>query len=142
MGIYESDSYLTLNPQSTWKCCYSKDQLISKLSAALSVIPGVAYEFTQPMEMRMDEALTGIRGDVAIKIFGDDINSLQDLARHVLAGISRVSGAFNPQMGQTAVSPLLQIDIKRDQPTTYGPNNASARRVLGQIDGCISIADQ
>src|SRR5260370_37728377 len=88
MGIQESDSYLTLNPQNKWKCCRNKDELIGKLSAALSAIPGVAYEFTQPMEMRMDEALTGIRRDVAISICGADINTLPDVARNRVAVVS------------------------------------------------------
>ncbi len=141
MGIYESDSYLTLNPQSTWKCCRSKDELISKLSAALSVIPGVAYEFTQPMEMRMDEALTGIRGDVAIKIFGDDINTLQDLARQVLSVISTVPGAFNPQMEQTSGVPELQIEINRDELARYGLNVSDVREMIETLVGGTQVSE-
>jgi heavy metal efflux system protein len=141
MGIYESDSYLTPNPQSTWKCCHSKDQLISKLSAALAVVPGVAYQFTQPMEMRMDEALTGIRGDVAIKIFGDDINMLQDLARRVLSVVSAVPGAFNPQMEQTAGVPQLQIDINREQLARYGLNVSDVREMIGTLVGGTQVSE-
>ena len=73
MGIYESDSYLRLAPRNEWRCCRDKQELIEKLSQALEKIPGVTYTFTQPMEMRLDETVTGIRGDVAIKIFGDDL---------------------------------------------------------------------
>src|SRR4051794_10221190 len=72
MAIYESDSYLQLAPKNQWKCCRSKEELIEKLSDELRKIPGVAYTFTQPMEMRLDETVTGIRGYVAVKIFGDD----------------------------------------------------------------------
>ena len=141
MGIYESDSYLTLNPQSTWKCCHNKDELIGRLSAALSAIPGVGYEFTQPMEMRMDEALTGIRGDVAIKVFGDDINSLQDLARQVLSVISTVPGAFNPQMEQTSGVPQLQIDINRDELARYGLNVSDVREMIGTLIGGTQVSE-
>jgi heavy metal efflux system protein len=141
MGIYESDSYLTLNPQSTWKCCSSKDQLIGKLSAALSAIPGVAYEFTQPMEMRMDEALTGIRGDVAIKIFGDDINTLHDFARQVLSVISTVPGAFNPQMEQTSGVPQLQIQINRDELARYGLNVSDVREMIETLVGGTQVSE-
>jgi len=141
MGIYESDSYLTLNPQSTWKCCSSKDQLIGKLSAALSAIPGVAYEFTQPMEMRMDEALTGIRGDVAIKIFGDDINALHDLARQVLSVISTVPGSFNPQMEQTSGVPQLQIQINRDELARYGLNVSDVREMIETLVGGTQVSE-
>ena len=141
MGIYESDSYLTLNPQSTWQCCHSKDQLISKLSLALSAIPGVAYEFTQPMEMRMDEALTGIRGDVAVKIFGDDINTMQDLARRVLSVVSTVPGAFNPQMEQTSGVPQLQIQINRDELARYGLNVSDVREMIGTLVGGTQVSE-
>jgi cobalt-zinc-cadmium resistance protein CzcA len=72
MGIYESDSYLRLAPKEQWRCCRDKQQLIEKLSNTLQEIPGVSYTFMQPMEMRLEETVTGIRGDVAIKIFGDD----------------------------------------------------------------------
>jgi len=141
MGIYESDSYLTLNPQSTWKCCHNKDELIVKLSGALSAIPGVAYEFTQPMEMRMDEALTGIRGDVAIKIFGDDINALQDLARQVLSVISAVPGAFNPQMEQTSGVPEVQIEINRDELARYGLNVSDVREMIETLVGGTQVSE-
>jgi cobalt-zinc-cadmium resistance protein CzcA len=141
MGIYESDSYLTLNPQSTWKCCRNKDELIGRLSAALSAIPGVAYEFTQPMEMRMDEALTGIRGDVAIKIFGDDINTLHDLARQVLSVISTVPGAFNPQMEQTSGVPQLQIEINRDELARYGLNVSDVREMIATLVGGTQVSE-
>jgi heavy metal efflux system protein len=141
MGIYESDSYLTLNPQSTWKCCHNKDELTEKLSAALSAIPGVAYEFTQPMEMRMDEALTGIRGDVAIKIFGDDINALQGLARQVLSVISTVPGAFNPQMEQTSNVPQLQIEINRDELARYGLNVSDVREMIATLVGGTQVSE-
>jgi heavy metal efflux system protein len=130
MGVYESDSYLTLNPQHTWKCCRTKDALIGKLSTALSTIPGVAYEFTQPMEMRMDEALTGIRGDVAVKIFGDDINTLRNLAKQVLAVISAVPGAFNPQMERTTGVPQLQIEINRAELARHGLNVSDVREMI------------
>jgi heavy metal efflux system protein len=141
MGIYESDSYLTLNPRSTWRCCHSKDELIGKLSAALSVIPGVAYEFTQPMEMRMDESLTGIRGDVAIKIFGDDMNKLQGLARQVLSVISSIPGAFNPQMEQTSGVPQLQIEINRDELARYGLNVSDVREMIETLVGGIQVSE-
>src|SRR6202045_674216 len=141
MGIYESDSYLTLNPQRNWKCCHSKDELTGKLSRALSAIPGVAYEFTQPMEMRMDEALTGMRGAVAIKIFGDDINVLQDVARNVLSVIATVPGAFNPQMEQTSGVPQVQIEINRDELARYGLNVSDVREMIATLVGGTQVSE-
>src|ERR1700693_2902211 len=141
MGIYESDSYLTLNPQKTWKCCHSTDELTGRLAAALSAIPGVAYEFTQPMEMRMDEALTGIRGDVAIKIFGDDINTLHNLAGQVLSAISTVPGAFNPQMEQTSGVPQVQIEINRHELARYALNVSDVRETIETLVGGTQVSE-
>jgi len=135
MGVYESDSYLTLAPPDKWKCCRNKDQLIGKLSAALTAIPGVSYTFTQPMQMRMDEVITGIRGDVAVKIFGDDIGVLQDLAARVLAAISAVPGAFNPQMERTSGVPQLEIEINRNELARYGLNVSSVREAIEALIG-------
>src|SRR3954447_17033211 len=93
MSVYESDAYLTLAPKSEWHCCGSKEELVQKLSEALNKIPGVVYEFTQPMQMRMDEVVTGIRGDVALKIFGEDVNTLEALAVRAQKVVGSVPGA-------------------------------------------------
>ncbi len=135
MGVYESDSYLTLNPQSTWKRFHTKDELTGRLSAALAAVPGVSFNFTQPMEMRMDEVVTGIRGDVAIKIFGDEIGTLQDLAARVLSAISTVPGAFNPQMEVTSGVPELQIQINRAELARYGLNVSDVGEVIESLLG-------
>ena len=71
---------------------------MGKLSTALQTIPGVTYNFSQPMEMRLDETVTGIRGDVAIKIFGDDVRTLEMLGKRMLALVSSIPGADDPQM--------------------------------------------
>ena len=76
MGIYESDSYLQLAPNDTNGAVLPEQAGVGRETVRLlfEKIPGVTYSFTQPMEMRLDETVTGIRGDVAIKIFGDDLN--------------------------------------------------------------------
>lgn len=141
MGVYESDSYLTLQPQSEWKCCRNKDQLIGKLSAALSTIPGVSYTFTQPMEMRMDEVVTGIRGDVAIKIFGDDIGTLQDLAQKTLAAVAATPGAFNPQMEMTSGVPQMQIQLNRAELARYGLNVSEVQDMIETLVGSRVVSE-
>ncbi len=135
MGVDESDSYLTLSPSRTWKCCRTKDELAGKLSAALAKIPGVSYTFSQPMEMRMDEQLTGVRGDVAIKIFGDDINVLQDLASRTLRAISSVPGAFNPQMEMNSAVRTLQIQVNRSELARYGLNVSDVGEMVESLIG-------
>jgi cobalt-zinc-cadmium resistance protein CzcA len=133
MGVYESDSYLTLRPEREWKCCRSKYELVGKLAAALRTIPGIAYTFTQPMEMRMDEIVTGIRGDVAIKIFGDDIGVLHDLAVRTLAAVAATPGAFNPQMEMTSGVPQLQIQLNRAELARYGMNVSEVQEAVESL---------
>src|SRR5216684_2877903 len=135
MGVDESDSYLTLSPSRTWRCCRTKDELAGKLSTALAKIPGVSYTFSQPMEMRMDEQLTGVRGDVAIKIFGDDINVLQDLASRTLRAISSVPGAFNPQMEMNSAVRTLQIQVNRSELARYGLNVSDVGEMVESLIG-------
>ena len=133
MGIYESDSYLQLAPKNRWKCCRSKDELIEKLSNALEKIPGVTYTFTQPMEMRMDETVTGIRGDVAIKIFGDDLKILDNLGKRTLAIISSIPGAAEPQMEVTSGVAELQIDLDRPALVRYGLNVSDVQEIVENL---------
>lgn len=135
MGIYESDSYLQLAPRGKWKCCRSKQELIEKLSSALEKIPGVTYTFTQPMEMRMDETVTGIRGDVAIKIFGGDLKVLDELGKRVLAVISSIPGAAEPQMEVTSGVAELQIDVDRPSLARYGLNVSDVQEIIENLVG-------
>jgi len=135
MGIYESDSYLQLAPKEQWKCCRNKQELIEKLSDALQKIPGVAYTITQPMEMRMDETVTGIRGDVAIKIFGDDLKTLEELGRRTLAIVSAIPGAAEPQMEVTSGVAEWQVEIDRPALARYGLNVADVQEVIGTLVG-------
>jgi heavy metal efflux system protein len=141
MGIYESDSYLRLTPRSEWKCCRNKQELIEKLSEALRKIPGVAYNFTQPMEMRLDETVTGIRGDVAIKIFGDDLKTLEDLGRRTLAIISSIPGAAEPQMEVTSGVAELQVNINRPALARYGLNVSDVQEVIETLVGSKPISE-
>lgn len=135
MGIYESDSYLQLAPKDQWRCCRSKQELIETLSNALEKIPGVTYTISQPMEMRMDETVTGIRGDVAIKIFGDDLKVLDDLGKRTLALISSLPGAAEPQMEVTSGVAELQVDVDRPALARYGLNVSEVQEIVENLVG-------
>ena len=135
MGIYESDSYLQLAPRNNWKCCRNKQELIEKLSEALQEIPGVTYTFTQPMEMRLDETVTGVRGDVAVKIFGGDLKTLEDLGKRVLNMIASVPGAAEPQMEVLSGVAELQVDATRPALARYGLNVSDVQEVVETLVG-------
>jgi cobalt-zinc-cadmium resistance protein CzcA len=99
MGLNQTDSFLVLRPRDTWRM-QSKDELIAAIRAVLDDFPGVDYAFTQPIEMRVDEMLTGVRGDLAIKIFGHNQEQLNSTADAIVKSLHAVQGAedvFTPR---------------------------------------------
>ncbi len=141
MGVYESDSYVNFWPKKQWKCCKTKQQLSGKLQKALDAIPGVTYEFTQPMEMRIAETITGVRGDAALKIFGPDLDTLEKLGRRALAIISAVPGASEPQMERISGEPQLEIRINRAAAARYGLSVADIQEVIQTLIGSRQISE-
>jgi cobalt-zinc-cadmium resistance protein CzcA len=122
MGINEGDTYLLLKPSETWKRFHTKDELIQALSKLLDQIPGVAYSFTQPMAMRIDETISGVKADLAIKVFGDDFRTLEALGQQALRVVSRVRGAAEAQMEITSGVPDLSIQVDRGALARFGLN--------------------
>ena len=122
MGINEGDTYLVLKPTDEWRRFHTKADLIAKLDEDLHHIPGVAYSFTQPMAMRMDETVSGVKADLAVKIFGDDFATLDRLGQQVLRAVSRVRGAADAQMEVTSGVAELSVRIRRDLLARYGLN--------------------
>ncbi len=99
MGLNETDSFLVLKPQSEWKV-NNKEELIEKIRDVLNDFPGIAFTFTQPIEMRVSEMLTGVRGDLAIKVFGenfDDLNTTADLIVNSISGIEGAEDVYSPR---------------------------------------------
>ncbi|MDQ2842862.1 MAG: CusA/CzcA family heavy metal efflux RND transporter [Acidobacteriota bacterium] len=141
MSIYESDSYISLVPKSNWKCCRTKAELVDKLSKALEEIPGVAYEFTQPMQMRMDEVVTGIRGDVAVKIFGEDVDMLDELATRVEKTISSVHGAADITKDVASGVPELRIELDRGELARYGLNVSDVQGFVEALLGGKQVSE-
>ena len=122
MGINEGDTYLTLRPMRSWTHFHSKDELIDALDKELAKIPGLNYDFTQPMAMRVDETVSGVKADLAIKIFGDDFGTLDNLAEQVVRVVGAVRGAADPQIELTSGVAELAIRVRRDQLARYGLN--------------------
>src|SRR5206468_3053481 len=122
MGINEGDTYVLLRPTKEWKRFHTKTDLIAALDKELNTIPGVAFSFTQPMAMRIDETVSGVKADLAIKIFGDDFRTLDTLGQQALRSISSVRGAADPQMEITTGVAELSIRIDRVALARYGLN--------------------
>jgi cobalt-zinc-cadmium resistance protein CzcA len=141
MGIYQGDVYVLLKPYEEWPTGVTKDDLIERMSKALAKVPGVAYNFTQPMAMRLDETISGVKGDVAIKIFGEDPRTLEQLAEQVLRVVTTVRGAADAQMEMTTGVAELQVIIDRQQLARYALNVADVREVIETAVGGRFISD-
>jgi len=122
MGINEGDTYLLLRPTNTWKRFHTKEELIAALDKELAQIPGIAYNFTQPMAMRIDETISGVKADLAIKVFGDDFRTLDALGQQVLRAVSTVQGAADAQMEITSGVAELSVRVDRAALARFGLN--------------------
>ncbi|SNZ01426.1 CusA/CzcA family heavy metal efflux RND transporter [Flagellimonas pacifica] len=115
-----ADVFVILKPQNEWVSADSKDELIDKMKEAVSIVPGVNYEFTQPIEMRFNELLEGIREDVAIKIYGEDIAVLAAKAEEITKIIAGTSGIGDMRAEATSGLPQMTIKYNRNKLAQYG----------------------
>lgn len=120
MSMEEIDMIIKLNPKDSWVNANSKEELADRFKEALSVIPGIDYEFTQPIEMRFNELITGVRADLAIKIFGDDLTLLDEKAQEVKRLIAGVPGAADVILEKTVGLPQMSVKYKRRKVAYYG----------------------
>src|SRR5580698_931568 len=122
MGINEGDTYLSLRPVNTWKRFHTKEALIAAVDKDMATIPGIAWNFTQPMAMRIDETISGIKADLAVKVFGEDFRTLDGMAQQIVRIVSSVRGAADPQMEITSGVAELSIRVDRAALARYGLN--------------------
>ncbi|MCD6596432.1 MAG: CusA/CzcA family heavy metal efflux RND transporter, partial [Bacteroidales bacterium] len=120
MSMEETDMIIKLKPIKEWASGYTKDELADKFKEALSAIPGVEYEFTQPIEMRFNELITGVRTDVAIKIFGEDLGLLSQKAQEIKALIRNVEGASDITVEKIEGLPQMSVEYDRSKLAKYG----------------------
>ncbi|MDX9748892.1 MAG: CusA/CzcA family heavy metal efflux RND transporter, partial [Paludibacter sp.] len=120
MSMEEIDMIIKLKPRSAWISAKSKEELAELFKQELSVIAGVEYEFTQPIEMRFNELITGVRSDIAIKIFGDDLDYIDHKANEIKELITQVEGAGDVILEKTAGLPQIQINYNRTKIASYG----------------------
>ncbi len=120
MSMEEIDMIIKLKPRKTWTSADNKEALADKFKEALSAIPGIEYEFTQPIEMRFNELITGVRSDIAIKIFGDDLEYIDKKAVEVKNLIEGIPGASDIILEKTAGLPQIKISYNRSKIANYG----------------------
>ncbi|MEO5790185.1 CusA/CzcA family heavy metal efflux RND transporter, partial [Gelidibacter sp.] len=122
MSMEESDVIITLKPKKEWTSASSKNELADKFEEALKVIPGLEVEFTQPIEMRFNELITGVRADLAIKIFGDDLSVLAHKADEIKNLIQHVEGASDIIVEKVDGLPQMSVKFNRAKIARYGLN--------------------
>ena len=122
MSMEESDVIIILKPKKEWTSARTKDELAEKFKEALTVIPGMEVEFTQPIEMRFNELITGVRADIAIKIFGEDLEVLAKMGSEIGALISEVPGAADISVEKVDGLPEMNIQYDRAKIARYGLN--------------------
>jgi heavy metal efflux system protein len=112
MGLNETDIFLVLKPREQWQAV-TKDEIREKIRSVLIQFPGINFGFTQPIEMRVSEMLTGVRGDLAIKVFGEDGSELNHLANQIVELVSEIDGAEDVTTSQTEGTQYYRIAIDR-----------------------------
>ena len=116
-----SDAFVILRPKNEWPAGVdSKDDIIERIEAKMETLTGNAVEISQPIEMRFNELIAGVRGDVAIKLFGDNMEQLEATAAQVASAISKVPGTADLKVEQTGGFPTLEMQFNRDAIARYG----------------------
>ncbi|UAA39069.1 CusA/CzcA family heavy metal efflux RND transporter [Paraneptunicella aestuarii] len=131
-----ADNFIILKPREQWpNPKKSKEQIVEELAALVEPIPGNRYEFLQPIQMRFNELLAGVRAELAIKVFGDDFDTLTSLGDEIAAVVEQVEGAADIQVEQTTGLPMLTILPKPEKLMQYGISKAEIQAQLATAMG-------
>ncbi|MFL6635231.1 MAG: efflux RND transporter permease subunit, partial [Massilia sp.] len=131
-----ADSYLILRPESQWpKPRRTHAQLVAAIAEAANRIPGNNYEFSQPIQLRFNELISGVRSDVAVKVFGDDTATMLATARRIAQVVERLPGAVDVKIEQTEGLPALTLAVDRIKAARYGLNVADVQEAFGTLVG-------
>jgi cobalt-zinc-cadmium resistance protein CzcA len=130
MGLNWSEIFVSLKPQSEWKNAKTKDELAEKMVEELHRIPGVNYNITQPIAMRVDELISGVKSDIAIKLFGDNLDIIKQKAERIAQVVTSVRGASDVTVEQISGQTYLNIYIDRDAIARYGLNISDVQQVI------------
>lgn len=130
MPMEAGDMIILLKDQKDWTTAHSKKELIEKMEEVLDEIPGVNVEFSQPIQMRFNELMTGVRSDVAVKIFGDDLDLLLSEGDEVLNQVRTVNGVVDAKVERVAGLPQITVRYNKDKLALYGLNVGDLNKVI------------
>ncbi len=140
MGLYAGDVYVLFHPRERWKA-KSVDQLIVRMDSALSQIPGIDYNFTAPMAMRLDEAISGVRTELGVKVFGDSLPVLEKKAAEIRDVISTVRGAADVSVDVSAGAMEVELALDRPSLARFGLNVSDVREAVQAAVGGVEATE-
>ncbi|MBC8005905.1 MAG: efflux RND transporter permease subunit, partial [Verrucomicrobia bacterium] len=140
MGVHQTDVWVVLKPTDEWRKGIAKEDIIARIEPFLKTEPGLAYNFTQPIAMRVDELTSGVKSDLAVKIYGEDLDKLNEVGENISAIVSGMEGTANYFVEQPVGQPYLTIEIDRQALASFGLNVNDVQTVIeagigGQVAG-------
>ena len=130
MSMEDSDVIITLKDKDQWVTASTKDELAKHFKEALAVIPGMEVEFTQPIEMRFNELISGVRSDIAVKVYGEDLNTLASLGERIKNIAEKVPGAADVTVEKVEGLPQMNVTYDRTKIARYGLNIAELNNLI------------
>ncbi len=141
MGINQADVFVMLEPRSEWRPGMTKERLQEEIEGRLQDrVPGMAFGFTQPMQMRLDELISGVRADLAVKVFGDDPAVNRQVAERIAAAVQTVPGASEVQVEHTEGQGYITVDMDRAAMARYGISVSEVEEALAVAGGAAPVA--
>ncbi len=140
MGVHQTDVWIVLKPTDEWRKGLKKEDIIAEIEPFLKTEPGLAYNFTQPIAMRVDELTSGVKSDLAVKIFGEDLDKLNQIGENISGIVSGLNGTANFFVEQPIGQPYLTIEVDREAVASFGLNVNDVQSVIeagigGQVAG-------
>ncbi len=130
MGLEVSDVIANLRPREEWKTTKSREELVGLIRDRLERIPGMTYSFSQPIQLRVDELVSGVKAQIAVKIFGENLDVLRAKGEEVRRAVSRVRGATDVNLERVAGTAYLEVEIHRDRIARYGTSVSDIQDIL------------
>ena len=130
MGPNLSDPIVVLKPRKEWKTTKNKEELVEKIRESLNKIPGIGLNMSQPIALRVDELISGVKSQIAIKLFGDDMDTLKNKADEIAKLVSKVEGVEDLRVEQVSGQSYVEININRRQIARYGINVADVQEII------------
>jgi cobalt-zinc-cadmium resistance protein CzcA len=135
MGPEETDMFVTLKPRGGWKRAQTQDELVGRIKAEFDRLPGQTCSYTQPIEQRVNEMISGSKSDVAVEIYGDDFDALKRLGDKVAGVLSRVPGCEKAVPDQLSDQPVLEVRLDQDRLAVYGISARTALEAVEAVGG-------